>query len=233
MPAPALHRLPPTIRLDRLAETCRKTATRFLDGVRDGWDKHDVAEWLTGPYRRLTLLRYSLAELAWADVLDAKDARAPSRPIPTERVTQILESARGEVLDHLRLFARSEDAAIFVLEARGRGAVVRCADAQGRVGFLPADLPRMRLADRVLSLVATDYLLRTDDYEQLCSVCWRCESVVFDADARRIGACAEHAGMRPSAQSGISVKESAHVSVHEGTSKVETLRGIPIARKLG
>jgi hypothetical protein len=139
----------------------------------------------------------------------------------------MLERTRSDVTQRLEGFAQSDDAALFVLDARDNGSVIRCKDAGGRAGFLPVDRPGMKLSDRVLSLFATDYLLRTQDYEQLCTVCWRCETVTFDAEARRIGACTTHAtsGIRPTADSGVSEKES--------ESKCETLRGFPAAQQVG
>jgi hypothetical protein len=216
------------ISVDRVADACRSTALKFLDGSRAGWEKKDLADWLVGPYRRLTLLRYSVAELAWADVLDAREAPPSKRPLTHERIQDMIERTRIDVTNRLDLFAQSDDAALFVLDARDSGSVIRCKDARGGEGFLPVDRPGMMLADRVLSLFATDYLLRTADYDQLCTVCWRCETVTFDAEARRIGACTTHAtsGIRPSAESGVSAKES-------GTNKYDTLRGFPAAQQTG
>lgn len=214
------------ISVDRVAEACRSTALKFLDGSRAGWEKKELADWLVGPYRRLTLLRYSVAELAWADVLDAREAPPSSRPLTHLRIQDMIERTRAEVVSRLEGFAQSDDAALFVLDARDNGSVIRCRDARGGEGFLPVDRPGMKLADRVLSLFATDYLLRTADYDHLCTVCWRCETVTFDAEARRIGACTTHStsGIRPSADSGVSAKE---------TNKCETLRGFPAAQQVG
>jgi hypothetical protein len=210
--------------IDRVAEACRSAALTFLDGARAGWEKQDLADWLVGPYRRLTLLRYSVAELAWADVLDSRDAPLSSRPLTHERVQDMIERTRVEVTGRLEGFAQTKDVALFVLDARDGGSVIRCADADGREGFLPADRPGMKLADRVLSLLATDYLLRREDYEQLCTVCWRCETVTFNADARLLGACTTHAtsGIRPSAGSGSDVSTT-------DAAKRDTLRGFPAA----
>lgn len=207
------------ITVDRVAEACRSTALRYLDGARAGWEKKELVDWLVGPYRRLTLLRYSVAELAWADVLDAREAPPSSRPVTQLRVQDMIERARLEVTERLDAFAQSDDAALFVLDARDSRAVIRCRDARGREGFLPVDRPGMRLADRVLSLLATDYLLRPVDYDELCTVCGRCQTITFDAEARRLGACTTHAtsGIRPTAESGVSAKE---------TPKKPTLRGM-------
>jgi hypothetical protein len=52
----------------------------------------------------------------------------------------------------------------------------------------------MRLTDRVLSLVAADYLLRSEDYEQALFTCSACGLVAFDARAKARGAvCLSHA----------------------------------------
>jgi hypothetical protein len=216
-------RLASKITVDRVAEACRSTALKFLDGSRAGWEKKELADWLVGPYRRLALLRYSVAELAWADVLDAREAPPSTRPLTHERIQDMIERTRIDVTTRLEGFAQTDDAALFVLDARDSGSVIRCEDAHGREGFLPVDRPGMKLADRVLSLFATDYLLRRADYDELCTVCWRCETVTFDAEARRLGACTTHAtsGIRPAAESGVSTREA---------NKKDTLRGFPAAK---
>src|SRR5262245_43717201 len=37
-----------------LSEECREAALAFMGGVASGWDKIDLALWLTGPYARAT-----------------------------------------------------------------------------------------------------------------------------------------------------------------------------------
>jgi hypothetical protein len=49
-----------------------------------------------------------------------------------------------------------------------------------------------RLADRVLSLVAADYLARPTDYDTDLSVCMTCKTVEFDAVSRARGICHRH-----------------------------------------
>lgn len=46
----------------------------------------------------------------------------------------------------------------FTYAAMHDGRIERCCDATGRPGWLPIDRPNMRLTERVLSLVAVDYL---------------------------------------------------------------------------
>jgi hypothetical protein len=50
----------------------------------------------------------------------------------------------------------------------------------------------MRLAERVLSLFAADYLLRSEDYEQGLFTCAACDELHFDASRRSSGVCRAH-----------------------------------------
>jgi hypothetical protein len=58
----------------------------------------------------------------------------------------------------------------------------------------------MRLADRVLSLIAADYLLRADEYEAALFTCSLCGRVGFDAEGKARGGIREthEAGIRRS-----------------------------------
>ena len=58
---------------------------------------------------------------------------------------------------------------------------------------MPVAQPRMRLTDRVLSLVAADYLLRSEDYETALFTCSACGLTAFDAARAQLGVCRAHA----------------------------------------
>ena len=187
-----------------IADGCRSAGLDLLEGIAHGWTKADLVKWLVGPYRRLTRLHLSPDELAWADVIETRTGNArASEPPPSDRepsiseraVQTVLVRARREVLHELGKFAFGSDPMGFVFRARARGSVIRCIDPRGRTGFVPIAerSGSMRLAERALSLFATDFLLRPNAYEDHCTVCVRCGVVVFDPRARTTLECGMHA----------------------------------------
>jgi hypothetical protein len=50
----------------------------------------------------------------------------------------------------------------------------------------------MLLAERIVSLISVDYLMRPADYLALLSVCGVCQAVSFDAQVRVRGHCPQH-----------------------------------------
>ena len=160
-----------------IAKACREAAVAFIDESKH-WGKAELGMWLTGTYATLT--RHASRE---------KDA--PVWPVPLLRdidarhVARILESARAEILDSLALMAK-DGSASFVLRALIAGTVTRCEDGAREPAWAPTgEAPR--LADRVLSLFAVDYLGRPGDYETELCVCRQCETVTFDGIARQRG----------------------------------------------
>ena len=209
-----LARRPPRLTWlrDEVADQCRVSALDLLNGVQAGWGKRELAEWLVGPYQSLTMLHLTPDELAWAEVLSVPESRRPREPIPSEAIHYVLQRTQALVLGALDRFATGDDrACLFVLRAHQKGAIVRCTDRRGGGCFAPASERSMRLAERVLSLLAADYLMRADEYEERCTVCRRCATVTFDTEARERGECRTHAtsGMRPREQSGIELIERA------------------------
>ena len=128
----------------------------------------------------------------------------------------------------LARFTDRRDAGVVAARALARGAVTPFVDDLGEEGFAPVDLPGMRLVERVMSLIAADFLRRPRDYETACTVCNVCASVVFDPAARESGACAAHspAGMRPRHESGIQMPEHADPTEMPGNV-------VPLRRRAG
>jgi hypothetical protein len=199
----ALCELPVSLTVVGVAEACRSSALDFLTGIARGWGKAELARWLDGRYRTLT--RFALQNKSDSEKLmdalarcSAKRAEkraevSPRARLAPARIDELLQTTRGEVLEVLRAAAQPGEAIGFGFEAMGSGHVVRCIDRQGALGWVPVDIPRMRLLDRVVSLVAVDYLTRPDDYETKLVVCGRCDQIAFDVEARARGGCRTHA----------------------------------------
>jgi hypothetical protein len=149
--------LPEPIRARDLAEAARETAFEFVTNAQR-WGSAELAMWLMGPYASLT--RYSTHE--------GRSGRS-TRPmsllggLDVERVERVIKRAHAEVVETLERMKTAEGAARFTLTMFSRGFVVPFEDRNRTVGWLPTDVAR-RLSDRVLSLVAADYLTRPEDY---------------------------------------------------------------------
>jgi hypothetical protein len=159
---------------------CREVALEFVN-TSSGWGKAELGIWLIGAYAPLTkhAPRDGDGDAVWPVPL--------LREIDVRLIDRIMQSARAEVLDALQRIAH-DGSASFVLRALIAGAVVRCEDADRDASWIPTANPS-RLADRVLSLFAVDYLARPGDYETMLGVCLLCEHVHFDGGGRRCQAC--------------------------------------------
>jgi hypothetical protein len=189
--------------VDDVAEACRSAAIDFLDGVRDGWGKRELAAWLIGPYHQLSLLRCAPAEIASAEVVPQMPRRAPSaKRIADQDIDKTMRDARNQVLHVIQRFASGDPTAeTFVWRVRSRGALARVEDETGRAGLVPNEVPAQRLVERILSLIAADYVARPLDYEDRATICATCKTVTFDPHARESGDCGSHrasySGVRP------------------------------------
>lgn len=167
-----------------VARQCRETAVQFVNESAR-WGKPELAMWLAGPYSLLTrhLQKEQLpGVMGGTSLLNEIDVRL---------VDRILRAARTDVHETLAQICADQSSS-FVLRALISGSVARCEDGCGEPAWAPVGGTR-RLADRVLSLFAVDYLVRPGDYETDLAICPRCSYVAFDAVARRRGFCSDHA----------------------------------------
>lgn len=172
-----------------VAAACRAAALDFMAGVAGGWTKIDLARWLTGPYAWATRhCRHGERTL----VSDGSDA-APSSLAP-ERIDALLASTRGRVLMALKKAALSGGVLELAEEVIDQGFVRRAVDEDAMEVWVPVDVSRMRLLDRVQALFVADHLDDPVAYRTL-NVCRHCEAVVFDEGARSSGTCAAHRRM--------------------------------------
>lgn len=180
--------LPEATGAHALAHACRETALEFINNSAH-WGKAELAMWLMGPYAQLT------------QYFAKKDERHQSgefrRPVPMLReidarmVERVIKSAREEIFNTLRRTYDAEGGASFAFTMLSNGFVARCEDKSRIAGWVPTTEAR-RLADRVLSLLAADYLSRPADYEHDLSMCTHCGTVEFDTVARMRGICHRH-----------------------------------------
>lgn len=167
---------------ESLAAECRQAALSFMSGVASGWDKLDLALWLTGPYARATRHGPHGERVA---------AVSESAEIADETIESLVTHVRGQLIASLERAALEFGALEFAEEVVERGLVRKVVDADGRDAWIPVDGARIRLRDRLRALFTADYLNGPYTYAELF-VCHRCEAVVFDDHAKRVGICGAH-----------------------------------------
>ena len=168
---------------ETIAEECRAAALSFMTGVALGWDKLDLALWLTGDYARAT--RHTKHGERLATVAFGVGE------IPEETIEKLVVHVRGQLLAALETAALEMGSLAFVEEMVQRGLVRQVTDGDGRDAWIPVDGARVRLRDRLQSLFTADYLNAPYTYAELF-VCHRCEAVVFDVHAKQLGICGTH-----------------------------------------
>jgi hypothetical protein len=133
-------------------EDCRLALLAFLDGSEEAWDAARLAWWLGVHYARCT------------SRVPREERDAPrGAAVDGEALDLVVSGARARVFDRMWELS-TEGRCDFVWDAVHDGLVVSV-DVDGEQVFLPRDRARGRLVDRVLSLLAVDYLTRPWSYE--------------------------------------------------------------------
>jgi hypothetical protein len=153
-----------------------------MSGVASGWDKLDLALWLTGPYARAT---------RHAKRGECVTAVPEAREISPEAIETLVTRVREQLIASLEKAALEFGGLRFADHIVDRGLVRKVIDADGRDAWIPVDFARLRLKDRLQALFTADYLNAPYTYTELF-VCHRCEAVVFDDNAKRVGICGSH-----------------------------------------
>lgn len=193
---PARHRSTPIIPIlknrtsDDVADLCRSAALGFLANARD-WSKADLAEWLQESYRPL-VVGAPKVQRKLTPAYGTPVSIAPTPSVAPAALAGILETAHWDILRSLRDLQASRSS----LEA-GRAfiasnVVTRCIDDTGVAGWVPVSHKTSRLADRVMSLFAADFLARPWDYEYDLTICESCENVAFT----EVSCCRARSGLQ-------------------------------------
>jgi hypothetical protein len=170
-----------------IANACRNTALAFLNESLH-WGKAELAMWLMGPYGQLT---------QYVSPFSRRRSGEQARTVPLMReidarmVERVIRTAHEEVMSTLTRISDAEGGASFAFTMLAAGFVARCEDRGQVAGWVPTSDAR-RLADRVLSLFAADYLSRPGHYENDLSVCRICKTVEFDTLSHDRGVCHRH-----------------------------------------
>lgn len=177
--------------IEELADACRSIALGFVAGVAQGWDKRRLVDWLDS---------YASVVVASAGDGQIRHGR-PTGSVSATRLDALLAEVRDEVVDVVLALHDPERGLHFGFYAVVSGLVTAHTDPTGAVGWAPVSMPRMSLLDRVLSLVAVDYLVRPREYETRLVVCPRCDGVEMHdhgsegADSPCCRACLRRSGI--------------------------------------
>jgi hypothetical protein len=172
-----------------IAQSCRDSAMVFMEDSLS-WGKGQLAMWLMGPYGQITQYTHAVERVTQSGRYPRMQAPL-LRDIDARMVDRVISSARDEVIARLgQMLDGDEGEPAFVYDMVSLGFVVRCEDARQIEGWVPSSTAR-RLADRVLSLFAADYLVRPQDYSDM-AVCRKCGVVEFDQVCRARGVCGRH-----------------------------------------
>jgi len=153
---------------NEVADSCRKSLLSFFTDVAPGGNARALAAWLVGSYAHA--------------VLPTTRFDFPSGRVSRGQLTDLIDDARAEVALTMRSLTSAEVGMHFAMHAANSGWVVQFTDLRGHVGFVPIDLPRMRLRERILSLMAADYLARSSSYAHDLEVCETCDLPNFCAE---------------------------------------------------
>jgi len=187
-----IFELPEGLSVTDIAEQCRETALMFVNESAP-WGKAELALWLLGPYGGAT--RHERTSKRF-DSGPVPRAMPMLRDIDARFVERLISSAHAEVM-HALLCMRDEEFAVsFGFRMMAADYVLRCEDSHRTPGWVPSSRPT-RLAERVLSLVAVDYLVRPEDYTDIMSCCDDCGHTMF-AGARDNHACVVQQGQHTS-----------------------------------
>ncbi|CAN5241350.1 hypothetical protein BH09MYX1_BH09MYX1_31120 [soil metagenome] len=154
---PTLH-LPRAFAVSDVADAARSALNQFL-GMEP--DKRSLSEWLVNAYAHA--VGFAPARPQSTRPSHAPSASASSKMSQPERIEDLVASVKAEA----RLtVAAALDGGPEALVQRLPSVVhiLRVDDSFGAHGFAPIDAPRLRLNDRVLSLIVADFLTRPDDF---------------------------------------------------------------------
>jgi hypothetical protein len=145
--------LPPDTSVLRVTAACRRAFLLFVRQA-GNWGKRELAEWLMNHYAKAMCLEEE----------PAPSQRRPSQPVLPEALQSLTRTARTEIIQCAEELLEHGEDAPFLSRLAVHGYVVPVRDSAGAVGFAPTRKPAMTFADRVLSLLAADFLTSPHEY---------------------------------------------------------------------
>jgi len=151
--APIAAQLPPDTSVRRIAAVCRSAFLLFMRHS-GNWGKGELADWLTNHYAKATCL----------DDEPAPSERRPSQSVQPDALQFLMRKARIEVIQCVEELLEHFEDAPFLSRLAFHGYIVPVRDAAGAEGFAPTKACAMTFADRVVSLLAADFLTAPQQY---------------------------------------------------------------------
>jgi hypothetical protein len=160
-----LLRLPEHVTVSSIAAACRDAWRVFIEQSEE-WSKAEQVLWSCGLYAPIA------QHGTYAKEQRGAEANDDYRFVDARFIERMIKNARVVAYDVLTSFALPRARLAFGRRMRDEGAVTRCVDRFGRVGYVPTPVTDS-LADRILALIAADLLSRPGDFEgeTLCSEC--------------------------------------------------------------
>lgn len=121
-------------------------------------DKRALSAWLLGPYQDAT----AFAPRRHSHSIPPRSASEP--PAPLQGVEEVVSAAKRAVREAITAALGPEGSEGLIRLLPPVVHVTAAHDVYGSRGFVPMDVARTKLTDRVLSLVVADYLTRPDDF---------------------------------------------------------------------
>jgi hypothetical protein len=139
-----------------VAHECRSATLAFLRG--SGWGKRELAGWLVTRYQPLC----SMAKTVRRDEAPASEAPPSSRLDARHNIAlpEVIREAKRRTLAAIEA-ALAAETRVGVEEL---DSVARVRDLLGEQGWVPVDHRRMRLSDRVVSLVTAHRLTLPSEF---------------------------------------------------------------------
>ncbi len=144
-----------------IADAFREAVHTFI-GEAESWSKADLTNWLVDVYARLTY-DIEIDGLATAEPARRDALLEGLEGLDVQTLQRVIWHAHAEVVERLESLESLSGVAEFTLSMFSIGFVSPFSDANQGVGWVPTTRAR-RLADRVLSLVAAEFLTRPEDY---------------------------------------------------------------------
>ncbi len=190
-PRPTVFQLPRQTGALAVAQACRESALHFVNEVASDENSHrSFLVWLSGSYSWLTSYAREASTGRPSD--DRFNVQAAYGGVESEMLRERITDAREEVLSVLRSLTDEECAYQFAGAAIVDGLIIECHDGEGNRGWIPVAQKNSTIVQRILSLVAVDYLMQGEEYEGSLCVCGRCDRVSFDSIDRARGSCRHH-----------------------------------------
>ncbi len=160
---PTVLCLSPLVTASSLAQASRNAWRVFLEQS-EGWGKAELVLWSGGLYAPIA--RHA------AEPTSRRDADDDYRYVDPHFVERMIAIARAQAFEVLSSFVLPRARLAFSRAMNEEGAVTRCLDSAGDIGFAPSPVTDS-LADRVVALIAADLFARPGDFEgeTLCCAC--------------------------------------------------------------